>query len=329
MNNSIQVKNEDILSQTLKSYELLTEFQNELLEHLYDDYSVIFEIVSKYLNCAYGLVLVCDAKGLVRSILFDALCKETKDSTSTLDEITSDIFAKSKNERVRSTEVPDSLYQYIGYEKSNDYKSVTTLYGEVNQLIFSLNLFHREKDDFELPDNMKKLMVKSLKMCVENRIYHERVSFEGQHDQLTKLYNRRSYFKRSKEEYSLLASVGFLYFDVNNLKQVNDCYGHDAGDALLQKAAESFRPLISETIHAYRMGGDEFIVIMMNCTKDDMRQFRTDWEENLRQLNEKYGGTPCSIAVGTAFAKGSFEIDELCKIADKRMYQDKLRKKVK
>lgn len=329
MNINIQTRSEGELSKRLKSYEMLTEFQNELLEHLYDDYGVIFEIVSKYLDCTYGLAMVCDAKGTVRSIFFDAASKETKESQQMLDEISSDIFARCKEEKVRSQDVPESLYQYIGQEKSRDCARITTLYGEVNQRIFSVNLFQRENDALELPNTMKRLMINSLKMCIENRIYHELVSFEGQHDQLTKLYNRRSYFKRSKEEYSLLASVGFLYFDVNNLKQVNDCYGHDAGDALLQKAAESFRPLTSETIHAYRMGGDEFIVIMMNCTKDDMRQFRVEWEDNLKQLNEKYGGTPCSIAVGTAFAKGSFEIDELCKIADKRMYKDKMRKKVK
>mgnify|MGYP000702531798 CR=1 FL=1 len=53
---------------------------------------------------------------------------------------------------------------------------------------------------------------------------------------------------------------------------------------------------------------------------------RDDLDRELEIVNEKYGMSPCSVAVGTAFARGSFQIEELCKIADDRMYEDKRRK---
>ena len=84
--------------------------------------------------------------------------------------------------------------------------------------------------------------------------------------------------------------------------------------------------MLSENIHGFRMGGDEFIMVALNCADSDVIKIKERWEKELEIVNEKYGMSPCSVAVGTAFAKGSFRIEELCKIADDRMYEDKKRK---
>ena len=114
--------------------------------------------------------------------------------------------------------------------------------------------------------------------------------------------------------------------DVNNLKVVNDKYGHDAGDALLKRAAESIKAMVCDNIHGYRMGGDEFIMVAINCTAADIQDIKKRWQNELDKVNAKYGMEPCVVAVGEAFGKGAFEIEELCKLADDRMYEDKKKK---
>ena len=75
------------------------------------------------------------------------------------------------------------------------------------------------------------------------------------------------------------------------------------------------------------MGGDEFIMVALNCAESDIPKIKARWEKELEIVNEKYGMSPCSVAVGTAFARGSFQIEELCKIADDRIADKILKEK--
>ena len=77
------------------------------------------------------------------------------------------------------------------------------------------------------------------------------------------LYVYKNYYLQAiKEEYSSMKHIGVIYFDLNNLKEINDTYGHDVGDIIIIKLAKSISYLLDEGIRAYRIGGDEFIVII-------------------------------------------------------------------
>jgi len=85
-------------------------------------------------------------------------------------------------------------------------------------------------------------------------------------DSLTGLYNRRYLQKRLKEElqrscrYKLSFSV--VYMDLDRFKEVNDRYGHEQGDKVLQKTAEAISEIVRKTDTVARYGGDEFVLIL-------------------------------------------------------------------
>ena len=116
-------------------------------------------------------------------------------------------------------------------------------------------------------------------------------------------------------------------FDVNNLKKMNDTYGHEAGDKLIIKAADSFRKVVSNRVHAFRMGGDEFLVVACNVTSAETDAIKRRWEEELARLNTYDDGIKCVIAVGVVYADGDYDYDQLLKQADAAMYEDKKKKK--
>lgn len=308
----------------LAYYKKLVKFQGDLMEQLYAGRTEIYRLISDFFNCSHILMLVCDEKGLVECDMYDSVLQERTERVQRLN-VRVGMILQTTHICQPGESVKEYLCQYLKEWGINELEYVTCVSGKVNNALYSVILCHSEEN--EIREGKEQKLVNYVRLYMENRIFHEMVTYESQHDMLTRLYNRRYYFKCCQETYPLLASIGLFYFDVNNLKTVNDTYGHDAGDALLQKAAESIRCLTSDTVHGFRMGGDEFIVVAINCTKQDMEDIKTRWEQELQKVNEKYGGDPCIIAMGSAYGKGGFEIEELCKIADKRMYQDKMEKK--
>ena len=142
------------------------------------------------------------------------------------------------------------------------------------------------------------------------------------YDQMTGLQSRRAYSemfdKLSKEEPDYCASV---MADINGLKQVNDNCGHEAGDELICGASECLRKSFEGVDTIYRLGGDEFCIILTNA---DM-----DIDECLKKLEEisacwkgKYVNS-VSISYGYASTKDCPGIDSIVKTADKRMYEFK------
>lgn len=145
---------------------------------------------------------------------------------------------------------------------------------------------------------------------------------QSEHDELTGLFNRTKLDSMRKKEYAELDSCGIFFFDVNNLKPTNDKYGHEAGDNLLCLAADSVRSLQNRRVHAYRYGGDEFIVVVCNGDEEEISSIYRIWASSLETLSKESGIT-CSIAVGSAWSEAPVDLDNLIQIADNRMYVNK------
>jgi diguanylate cyclase (GGDEF)-like protein len=123
-------------------------------------------------------------------------------------------------------------------------------------------------------------------------------------------------------------SLGFIVFDLNDLKHHNDTMGHHAGDLLLQRAAESFHAVTGDGVKIFRTGGDEFVAVLPNCAKGDIDAVVAEWQEALTGLNASGGSAiRCTIAHGTAFGEGEYALADVMKFADARMYDDKRRMK--
>ena len=95
-----------------------------------------------------------------------------------------------------------------------------------------------------------------------------KLTLDASQDPLTRLANRDELERRLKRVLETLRpgdAHALLYMDLDHFKQVNDTHGHAAGDAVLRRVAETFRPLIRERDTLARMGGDEFALLLEHC----------------------------------------------------------------
>lgn len=170
-------------------------------------------------------------------------------------------------------------------------------------------------------------LISVIRLFIENGIMKEKLVYESEHDHLTGLFNKGKYLTMMDDEYVNAKSIGIFNLDVNNLKVMNDNYGHEAGDKLLIKAANSIRKVTNSKVHGYRVGGDEFMMIATNVTKEEVDSIKARWEDELARLNTNDDGINCVIAAGVVHADAPYNLPELLKQADELMYEDKKRKK--
>lgn len=138
-------------------------------------------------------------------------------------------------------------------------------------------------------------------------------------DAITRLLNRRCYDIN-------IGSIGshavILFFDVNQFKQVNDVYGHSVGDMCLKKVAEQLRHVYGKSGSCYRIGGDEFCVIL-NRNFDKLEQLNQQFQERIREEQKKDPRMP-GIALGYAHYDASVShLQHIIEEADKMMYHNK------
>ena len=99
-------------------------------------------------------------------------------------------------------------------------------------------------------------------------------------DGMTGLYNRSKYLGIINNSYESQENIAVIFWDVNNLKKTNDTKGHETGDVLIRTIADSIHMLTTDEHKAFRIGGDEFVMIMSNSTKEDAIKKINAW--NLR-----------------------------------------------
>lgn len=138
-------------------------------------------------------------------------------------------------------------------------------------------------------------------------------------DALTHLLNRRCY---ETSIGSLNSDALLLYFDVNKFKQVNDTYGHSAGDICLKKIAAQLQNVYGKYGNCYRIGGDEFCVIL-NKNFDGVEILNNNFKNAISQEQENDERMP-DVAIGFAFfdVKNS-HIQTVIEKADAMMYKNK------
>lgn len=157
--------------------------------------------------------------------------------------------------------------------------------------------------------------------------YSQMLKAQKDHDGLTGLYNKGRFMELKRTLYNGQSAIAVYNLDVNNLKYMNDTFGHEMGDKLIVKAANSMKAIESRNVTAFRVGGDEFIVVAIHITREEAEKIREAWEAALAELNRMEDGIHCVIACGWAYGEGGYDFDELLALADQRMYEDKREKK--
>lgn len=156
-------------------------------------------------------------------------------------------------------------------------------------------------------------------------VAREKYEMLSLHDTLTGLYNRNYIVKFNFDnEKSLPCS--YILCDCNNLKTINDVYGHSAGDQYISETARILKETAPEQSVVIRWGGDEFLVITPSCSQEEHeRQI-----DKIRNAQKKFAeeDSRAGISVGGVLrTQLTVSENEIFKIADKRMYEDKILRK--
>lgn len=151
-------------------------------------------------------------------------------------------------------------------------------------------------------------------------------------DELTKLFNRRSLNQVSLKLFRIAArhnrSVAVIMLDVDNLKPVNDKYGHEAGNLLLVSVAQCLNSVLREGDIAARYGGDEFVVMLSDCPPDKAYKVAQRIIERFNDGKVRYQGDDIALSASfgvAAFPEHGQTTEEVLHHADVAMYRSKQR----
>lgn len=152
------------------------------------------------------------------------------------------------------------------------------------------------------------------------------------YDALTEVLNRRGLEKKLEEVFSRIKrhqeSALIFYLDVNHFKQINDTYGHEAGDVLLVELCVRLRQVLRKEDTIARLGGDEFLIIIEQAGKKDAATIK----EKIKQVAKapiliSEQSIYFSISLGfSTYPEDGEDAQSLMKQADEAMYQDKRQK---
>lgn len=159
---------------------------------------------------------------------------------------------------------------------------------------------------------------------VESELSHLAIS-----DELTGLYNRRGFLllgsERMKLAHSMKKNVLLFFADLDNLKQINDQYGHQEGDQALLKTADAFRNTFRNSDITGRFGGDEFTALVIEDLGHTSDTISKRLQDNMAELSANNTHYPLSLSVGMTRYAAEFRssLKKLLAQADQALYKQK------
>lgn len=181
----------------------------------------------------------------------------------------------------------------------------------------------------ELP--LVELMARMLTTIMENELKAhrehrraERALHDAMSDKLTGLFNRRGWETLLAKEYRRCQRYGhsscMLSIDLDGLKSINDGQGHARGDELICRAANAMRAAARDSDVVARVGGDEFAILLVECDLDSGQKL-------VRRFEKAFAKEKVAASIGMAVANPKQTFEEIFDEADKRMYENKIRRK--
>lgn len=142
-------------------------------------------------------------------------------------------------------------------------------------------------------------------------------------DALTSLGNRRAFDRSLQREEARCARFGHLagvvVLDLDGLKAVNDSWGHEAGDEMIRRTARAIRSALRSADQAFRIGGDEFALLLPEMSEDGLETLRS-------RLVEALAAEGISASIGAAVRYPAGNLHAVAREADQRMYDQKRRR---
>ena len=148
---------------------------------------------------------------------------------------------------------------------------------------------------------------------------------------ITGVHNKKSLEKKIQDLNNRpdTFNIGVMMFDLNNLKHVNDTFGHEKGDEFIQAFTYCLTRILNQHSFLARYGGDEFALIQENTDEKELQQMIRQLDDLVREYNS-HSSLSLSYAVGyeVSYRNHYFMMEDLMNTADKKMYKDKAQKKM-
>ena len=139
-------------------------------------------------------------------------------------------------------------------------------------------------------------------------------SHDNRLDPLTGLLNRQAFYDDCAAQNKNIKAV--MSLDMNGLKALNDSRGHQFGDEALKKIGQRLRGCMDRKASAYRIGGDEFAILLFHENEREISEIE-------KKIKEKVNADGYSISIGYAVRGEGMDLNEAIGVSDSRMYEDK------
>ena len=233
----------------------------------------------------------------------------------------------------------DPLYLYVPPSPEESYPyALRNTSGDILGILFlcpQTGLALSSSAEHPPPVIESKLMILSrvaehYALVLGNLRLRETLKMESIHDPLTGLYNRRHMeafldreVRRSERRNTY---IGFIMFDLDHFKRINDTLGHDAGDVVLKHLGLLMQNSIRGGDIACRYGGEEFLLIMPEVSVEIAQQRAEELRKRVQELTVYYGNTSIQITISAGVAtipEHGFDAADVIKAADEALYQAK------
>jgi len=177
------------------------------------------------------------------------------------------------------------------------------------------------------------VIISRVESVIKRTVYERNLLFQAMNDPLTGIYNRNFFFKRAEEEIARAIrtdnNITIAMLDIDRFKDVNDRFGHQAGDFILK----TFTDEIQEHIRAYdllaRYGGEEFVILFVDCSKWKALEILSRLRKAVAEKFYKFS----TFNINFTFSGGISDLKDipeehvlvrdLIKVADERLYEAK------
>ena len=168
----------------------------------------------------------------------------------------------------------------------------------------------------------------------ERKRIEEKLEYYAFTDSMTGIPNRRTGLIQLEKELDSSAiskkPVSICFLDIDGLKDVNDVYGHNEGDYLINTVSRLIKDSLRDVDSVSRMGGDEFLIVFPDCRMEGAYEAISRIQMKMKQHDETSGkpyNLHFSYGIEEVNGYNNIQLDELIKTADKKMYMNKVLRK--
>jgi diguanylate cyclase (GGDEF)-like protein len=178
-------------------------------------------------------------------------------------------------------------------------------------------------------------MLKSIRDVTEERKTQEKLKFLATTDSLSGLYNRAEFMNLAKREFARAKrnneELSLLIMDLDNFKNINDTFGHAAGDKVIHEMGSIIMTSFRKTDIAGRLGGEEFAVVLKNASLEEAKKVAEEFRKIVagRKVIYRKQEISFTVSIGVAAIRGNTydiiddDIDGILKMADDALYKAK------